>query len=91
MWTALILGLVDFVLTVKYVKVDDCDIEHCRHICPGSGFMAMLKYNNEKSFKKKYEKPEYELVKNMSFMFDSLKKKEYACGCRQCSSCHGCR
>ena len=41
--------------------------------------------------KKKYEKPKYELVKNMTFMFDSLKKKESKIGCRQCSSCHGCR
>jgi len=49
MWTTLILGLVDFVLMIKYGKVDDQDIACCRHVYPGSGFAAMLKYKNVKS------------------------------------------
>ncbi len=44
----------------------------------------------EKTDKEKYVKPEYELVKHMTFMFDSLKKNP-SYGCRQCSNCHGCR
>lgn len=57
--------------------------------------MILDQYLNEKSkeivksTKKEYIKPEYELVKKMTFMFDSIKGGKYSC--RQCSSCHGCR
>lgn len=56
--------------------------------------------------KTKYEKPIIEKVEKMTFMFESLAcieggNKDSNCsencpgndvfGCRQCSSCHGCR
>jgi len=45
----------------------------------------------ESTKKKKYQKPEYQIAKHMTFMFDALKKKPSKIACRQCSGCHGCR
>ncbi len=40
---------------------------------------------------KEYVKPQYEIEKEMTFMFDAIKEKPSKIACRQCSSCHGCR
>ncbi len=41
----------------------------------------------------KYQKPEIKREKVMTFMFDAINKKTegWKHGCKQCSSCHGCR
>jgi hypothetical protein len=41
--------------------------------------------------KKIYQKPVITNEKNMTFMFDGIKKTMPKMTCRQCSSCHGCR
>jgi len=41
--------------------------------------------------KRQYQKPKYRIEKTMTFMFDNIKKRGTKIGCRQCSSCHGCR
>ena len=40
---------------------------------------------------KVYIKPLIKLEKNMTFMFEAIKKSNSKLTCRQCSSCHGCR
>ena len=35
--------------------------------------------------------PQYKLEKEMTFVYDALKKRKFKHGCKQCSSCHGCR
>jgi len=45
-----------------------------------------------KKEKRKYVKPTFELVRIMTFPYDCIKNWKHSCyGCRQCSSCHGCR
>ncbi len=41
--------------------------------------------------KKPYQKPIIVPEKQMTFMFDGIRKSGATISCRQCSSCHGCR
>jgi septation ring formation regulator EzrA len=54
-------------------------------------FMKKLKEGKIKTKDTDYIKPAIKLEKNMTFMFEAIKKSNSKLTCRQCSSCHGCR
>jgi septation ring formation regulator EzrA len=53
--------------------------------------MKKLKEGKIKTKDTDYIKPAIKLEKNMTFMFEAIKKSNSKLTCRQCSSCHGCR
>ena len=62
-----------------YWFCDTCHVEHG------------LQYDAIHCCQKKYIKPSYKLETEMMFMFDHIKDIHSQMGCRQCSTCHGCR